>query len=61
MATLFLLLPQDCFGARGGFDGRSGLAMNVLALPAELEGQGDLNLLFRQAPRARGPRRCRLG
>jgi len=35
-----------------------GLPLRVVALPAELEGQGDLNLLFSQASRARRPRRC---
>jgi hypothetical protein len=54
-------LPQRGLGLRGCLDGGGLLAVNVLALPAELEGQGNLNLLFRQAPRACGPRRCRLG
>src|SRR3954451_1212347 len=58
--SLCALLPQRGFGGGGSFGGGSGLGLDVLALPAELEGQGDLNLLFRQAPRARGPRRCRL-
>jgi hypothetical protein len=56
----FALLPQGGLRVRRAWGTLGGLAARALTLPAELEGQWDLNLLFGQAPGAGGPRRRRL-
>jgi len=60
-APLSVALPQGGLRGRGRRGAWGGPASGILALPTELEGQWDLNFLFRQAPRAGGPGRSRLG
>jgi len=60
-APLSVALPQDGLWGCRRRGVRGGLAVGIPALPAELEGQGNLDFLFRQASRAGGPGRSRLG